>query len=79
MTGDTEGAPQPVGGTGAEGVERALGLLRLVWGDGGYEFGYDPDLACWWVTEGGKIGSLLKAGSPEELGRLLAEQEVAGL
>jgi hypothetical protein len=79
MTGEIAGAPQPVGGMSAEETERALGLLRLVWGGSGYGFGYDPDLACWWAVEGGKIGSLLKAGSPEELGRLLAEQEVAGL
>jgi hypothetical protein len=61
-----------------EEIEKALSTLDLFWGGSGFTFGYDPDLACWWVIERGKLGSLLKAGSPEELNKKLADQEGTG-
>lgn len=78
MTGDTGGASHAIASVSPEEIKDGLGALGLAWSGAGFAFGYDPDLACWWVIEHGKLGSLLKAGGPEELNRMLAEQEGAG-
>ena len=66
-------APPRAVGKNDEDMGKALELLRLLWGEE-YLFGHDPDRG-WWVTKNGRIGSLLTAGSPEELARLLGEAE----
>lgn len=60
-----EVTPQP-----AAAIEHALGMLELVWGDE-YEFGHDLEKGLWAVRRG-KIGSLVTAATPEELGEKLA-------
>jgi hypothetical protein len=49
-------------------------VLRLLWGDS-YLFGYDQG---WWAIRDGRLGSLLTAVAPEELGRPLGEAEGTG-
>jgi hypothetical protein len=78
MTSDAGGAPQAADGPSPEEIKEAIAALDLVWGGDGYQFGYDRDLACWWAIRAGELGSVLKAGGPEGLGRLLAERDGAG-
>lgn len=66
----SEAAPQAAEGISAGDIEKALGVLRLLWGDE-YLFGYDREHGCFWVIKGGNLGSLLTAPAVEELGRKL--------
>jgi hypothetical protein len=61
-----------------EEIEKALSTLDMIWGGDACQFGRDPDDSRWWVIKGGRVASLLKAGSPEELNRMLADREAAG-
>ena len=63
-----EAAPQAADSMSSEDVDKALDVLRLLWGDE-YLFGFDPDRG-WWVIKEGRLESLLTADSPEELARL---------
>lgn len=56
-------------------IDEGLGALRLAWGTD-YLFGYDDEHG-WWVIESGRLGSLLTASSPGELGEQLAERDRA--
>lgn len=50
-------------------VSQALEALRLAWGDS-YMTGHDGK--GYWAARPDRIGSLMRAGTPGELGRLLA-------
>jgi len=78
MTSGTGGAPQDPAAPSLEEVSEGLSALRMAWAGEGLEFGCDRELRCWWAARGGPGGLLLKAGSPQELGALLAEQEGTG-
>ena len=52
----------------AEEIERALGYLRLLWGD---EFMIGHDEQGYWAAPHGQIGHIMRAGSPDELGELM--------
>lgn len=52
----------------AEDVEQALGYLRLLWGD---EFMIGHDEQGYWAAPNGQIGTIIRAGDPEELGELM--------
>lgn len=67
-----EAAPQAAEGMSPEGTAKALDVLRLLWGEE-YLFGWDAEHR-WWVIRDGNIGSILTAGSPEELGGKLADE-----
>ena len=75
MTDDTEAAPQAAEGMSAEAIEKALNVLRTVWGDE-YMFGFDQEHGCCWVIKAGNLGSLLTAPTPEELGKQLSDGEL---
>jgi hypothetical protein len=69
----------PGGGGGAgsqEDTANTLGVLRLDWGDE-YLLGCDP-VHGWWAMKHGRIGTLVTAGSAEELGQLLTDRAGAG-
>jgi hypothetical protein len=68
-----EAARQAADGISGGDVDRALDVLRVLWGDE-YRFGFDSEHG-WWVIKDGHLGSLLTAGSAEELGRQLEEAE----
>jgi hypothetical protein len=72
--GDAE--PQAAEGMCAEDIEKALDVLRLLWGDE-YMFGFDPEHG-WWVIKNGHLISLLTADSPERLGKVLADEAGTG-
>jgi hypothetical protein len=70
--------------TGTAGGERAvvdvsaaLQALRAAWGDD-YSFGYDKRRGYWWAAQSKAGTTIHKAGSPEELGRLLAAESEGG-
>lgn len=65
-----EAAPQAAEGMSAEDTDKALRVLRLLWGDE-YLFGYDGKHGCWWAIKAGNLGSLLTAPNPKELGKML--------
>ena len=62
--------PQAAGGTVDGGIEKALDVLRLLYGDDGYAFGHNPENG-WWAIRDGRIERRLTAGSAEALGRLI--------
>jgi hypothetical protein len=57
-------------GHGLAFISHALGALRLAWGDV-YTTGHDDK--GYWAARPDRMGSLMRADSPEELGRLLAD------
>lgn len=72
-----EAAPQAATGTtGGErdlaAVSAALQALRAAWGDDGYNFGYDG--RGYWAAQPSAGRGIHRAGSPEELCRLLAAE-----
>jgi hypothetical protein len=67
-----EAAPQAAVGMSAADIEQALALLDMVWGDE-FKFGHDTAKG-FWATRHGTIGTLATAESPEDLGKMLADQ-----
>lgn len=54
---------------------QALEALDMLWGD---EFMVGCDEKGWWASRRGVIGSLFRAGSPEELDKAILADSEAG-
>jgi hypothetical protein len=57
------------GGTSSEEVRQALAYLKLFWGDE-FLIGHDEQ-GYWAAAPSVRQGGLVRAGSPEELGKLM--------
>jgi hypothetical protein len=67
----TTGTAAPQAAENDAATIRALEALRLDWG-GAYLTGHDDERG-WWAARRDRIGSLMTAGTPDELRQALAD------